>query len=243
MTKLKDKRYELTKNRAKLITQRKNLSNEVAVLDRTWATLESKREFLCVWIRNNYIKRRICTDFARRQKKLVSLSEHDGQKYDGSVEVFPVCAAAFTDLLKGKKPLYGFPSKLYTGISRLRQWLGEVVFVYREKHLDLVLCGLQRLYDNIRCWSDDNSSGTVHFSREEVEQYIEEVRTHINDTAPDILPPLRQHLPSNPLPHRSRVPQQDHHRDPRALPKTPRRSTRSSSAPCAAACTRSSPRR
>lgn len=40
----------------------------------------------------------------------------------------------------------GFPSKLYTGVPRLRQWLGEAVYMYREEHLDSVLRGLQRVY-------------------------------------------------------------------------------------------------
>lgn len=161
------------KERAKLQSVRRNLSNETAQLDRSLATLESRRKHRCIWIRNQYIKGRIQTDFARRQRKLTRLSQHDSQKYDGSVHVFPVCAAGFRDLLENKKPMPGFPSKSYTGVPRLRQWLGEAVFSYREKHLDSVLCGLKRLHDGIRCWSDDNSRGMVCFSRSEVETLLQ----------------------------------------------------------------------
>jgi len=160
------------KDRTKLLTVRKNLSSNAAQLDRSLATLESRRKYRCVGIRNQYIKKRIQMDFCRRQKKLTRLAEHDREKYDGSVEVFPVCAAAFRDLLKDKKPMLGFPSKLYTGVPRLRQWLGEAVFVYREEHLDSVLLGLQRLYDGIRCWSDDTSRGMVYFSRTDIQSLL-----------------------------------------------------------------------
>ncbi|KAK4043111.1 hypothetical protein C8A01DRAFT_32751 [Parachaetomium inaequale] len=171
--KLKARRTALMKDRTKQLTIIRNLSNEAAQFDRTMTTLESRRKFRCVGIRNQYIKKRIQADFARRQRKLTRLAQHNRQRYDGSVPVFPVCAAAFRDLLKNKKPMPGFPSKLYTGVPRLRQWLGEAVFVYREEHLDSVLRGLQRLYDGIKCWSDDNSRGRVPFSRKEIETLLQ----------------------------------------------------------------------
>ncbi|KAJ4306039.1 hypothetical protein N0V88_000834 [Collariella sp. IMI 366227] len=93
--------------------------------------------------------------------ELTRLAQHDKQRYDGSVEVFPVCAAAFRDLRQSKKPMTVFPSKLYTGVTRLRQWLGEVVLADREKHLDAMLRRLRRLHDGIRNWSDDNSRGMI----------------------------------------------------------------------------------
>lgn len=108
-------------------------------------------------------------DFGRRQRKLTRLSQHNSQKYDGSVEMFPVCATAFRDLLKKKKPMAGFPSKPYTGVPSLRRWLDKAVFSYREDHLDSILRGLQRLYDGIRCWCNDNGRGKVCFSRREIE--------------------------------------------------------------------------
>jgi hypothetical protein len=161
------------KDKAKLLRKRSNLSKDSAELDDSLVTLESRRKHRCVWIRNQYIKRRFQVDFGRRQRKLTHLSRHDSQRYDGSVEVLPVCATAFRDLLKKKKPMPGFPSKPYTGIPMLRQWMEKAVFVYREDHLDSVLRGLQRLYDGIRCWSNDKSRGKVHFSRRDIEALLQ----------------------------------------------------------------------
>jgi hypothetical protein len=161
------------KDKAKLLRKRSDLSKDSVDLDGSLVTLESRRKHRCVWIRNQYIKRRIQMDFGRRQRKLTRLSRHDSQKYDGSVEVLPVSAIAFRDLLKKKKPMPGFPSKSYTGIPTLRQWMEKAVFAYREDHLDSILRGLQRLYDGIRCWSDDKSRGKVHFSRREIEALLQ----------------------------------------------------------------------
>lgn len=161
------------KYKAKLLRKRSDLSKDSVDLDGSLVTLESRRKHRCVWIRNQYIKRRIQMDFGRRQRKLTRLSRHDSQKYDGSVEVLPVSAIAFRDLLKKKKPMPGFPSKPYTGIPTLRQWMEKAVFAYREDHLDSILRGLQRLYDGIRCWSDDKSRGKVHFSRREIEALLQ----------------------------------------------------------------------
>ncbi|KAK4241501.1 hypothetical protein C8A03DRAFT_30363 [Achaetomium macrosporum] len=174
MEKLKARRVKLLRDRMEHQSLKVTLFNKVAEFDRTLATLESRRKYRCVWIRNQYIKKRICTDFARRQSKLARLAEDDKEKYDGSVEVFPVCAGAFQELLKGKKPMPGFPSKLYTGIPRLRQWLCDAVLAHREEYLNSVLSGLQQLYDDIRRWSDDNPS-TVLFSRDKVSSLLQAI--------------------------------------------------------------------
>ena len=163
----------LINNRAKLLTTKNLLSNDAAELNRSLASHESRKKYRCVGIRNQYIKNRIQTDFSRRQQKLERLTEHDKGEYDGSVDVLPVSGAAFRYLLKDKKPMPGFPDKRYTGIPKLRQWLGEAAFVYREEHLDSVLHGLQRLHDGIRCWSDDTSQGRVGFSRQELEALLQ----------------------------------------------------------------------
>ncbi|KAK4128537.1 hypothetical protein N657DRAFT_676305 [Parathielavia appendiculata] len=147
--------------------------DDAAQLDRSLSTLESRRKLRCVGIRNQYIKKRIPADIFHRQKKLVGLAEHNRDKYDRSAEVFPVCASGFSDLLKGKKPQPGFPSKLYTGVPRLRQWPREAILAYREEHCDMVLRELQRLHDGIRTWSDDRSRGMVRFSRREIESLLQ----------------------------------------------------------------------
>ncbi len=161
------------KDRARLSRRRKNLRNDAAELDHSLAFHESRRKFRCVGIRNQYIAKRIQMDFSQRQKKLARLAEHDSCKYDGSVEVFPVSGAAFRDLLKGKKPMPGFPSKPYTGIPRLCQWLERAAFVYREEHLNSVLHGLQRLHDGMKSWSNSTSQGTVRFSRGDIEELLQ----------------------------------------------------------------------
>ncbi len=169
---LRAKMGPLMKSRAELLTTRTKLSNDVGELDRSLASRESRRKYRCIGIRNQYIKNRIQQDFSRRQRKLARLTEHDKEKYDGSVEVFPVSGAAIRYLLKDKKPILGFPSKPYTGIPALREWLGKAAFVYREEHLDSVLHGLSRLHDGIRSWSDDTSQGKVSFSRQDLEALL-----------------------------------------------------------------------
>lgn len=164
---------ELAKRRQKQHLLKKKLQSEAEHSDRELRKLESQRKHRCVYIRNEYIGQRINMDFARRQRKLSCLAEGDKDKYDGSVEVFPVCAAGFQELLKEQKPLPGFPSKVYTGVPRLRQWLSEAVFTKREAHWDSMLRGLQRLHDGIRRWSDDSSEGMVTFSRQDVESLLQ----------------------------------------------------------------------
>ncbi|KAK3303563.1 uncharacterized protein B0T15DRAFT_279212 [Chaetomium strumarium] len=192
--KMRNKRRDLTRAGGKQLTLRKNLSNYAAQLDCALARLESRRKYRCVFIRNQYIKKRIRTDFGRRQRKLARLAEHHKEKYDGSIEVFPVCATAFRDLLKRKKPMPGFPSKLYTGIPRLRRWLDEAVLPYRKDHLDSMLRRLQRLYDGIKCWSDGDSRGMVYFSQLEIEtslkgshsKYQDRIQAALTRAADDI---------------------------------------------------------
>jgi hypothetical protein len=170
---LRKKRAGLVEQRGNLLAETKNHSSEAMQLYRRGETLKSQKKHRCVWIRNQYIKQRIQADFASRQQKLTGLVENDAMVYDGSVEVFPVSGRAIKDLLKNNKPMAGFPSKPYTGIPKLRHWLSKTVLVYREEHLDSLLRGLQRLFDGIKCWSDGESGGTVHFSRHHIERLLQ----------------------------------------------------------------------
>lgn len=169
---LREKFTQLEKLWVERYRTKRDLSNDELQLGRALERLDSQKTHRCIWLRNDYITKRIHNDFARRQRKLSRLAEQDQHKYDGSVNVFPVCAKAFRDLVKGKKPMAGFPSKPYTGIPQLRQWFGEAVLARRETHLDAVLRGLQRLHDGITRWSDDSSRGMVAFSRNEVESLL-----------------------------------------------------------------------
>ncbi|KAK4105259.1 hypothetical protein N658DRAFT_482787 [Parathielavia hyrcaniae] len=170
---LQTERKALMTEQKSLQNLTKSLSNDAAQLNRALATLESRTKFRCVGLRNQFIKNRFQEDFARRQRQGSQAAEHNNGMHDGAFETFPVSASAFSDLLKGKKTKIGFPSKLYTGMPRLRRWLEDAVLVHREGHLDRVLSGLQRLHDGIRIWSDDNSRGMVHFSRKDVERLLQ----------------------------------------------------------------------
>ncbi|GAB1315716.1 hypothetical protein MFIFM68171_05926 [Madurella fahalii] len=191
---LKEKRAEHMRHQRTQRRLKRKLVNDAAQLDRALETLESRKKHRCVWFRSSYFKKRIAHDFARRQKKLSRVAARDRKQYDGSVEVLPVSAAAFRDLLKDRKPMPGFPSKRYTGIPRLSQWLEEATFPHREEHLDSLLCGLQRQLHGIKRWSDDASRGAVVFSKQEVEsllktsheKYCNKIRAFLNSSAQEI---------------------------------------------------------
>lgn len=169
----RNKRKDIMKQRNQLTTQKKRVSAELVEQSRSLENFQGRKMHRCVWIRSAYIKRRIQTDFAKRQRKFARVAKQD-QRYDGTIEVFPVCAAAFRALLReNRAPMPGFPSKVYTGIPRLRQWIGEATLSYREAHLDSILLTLQRLFKTISRWSQDNSKGLVAFSREDVEKLLE----------------------------------------------------------------------
>ncbi|KAK3998305.1 hypothetical protein QBC44DRAFT_228324 [Cladorrhinum sp. PSN332] len=163
--KLRAKRSKYVSRRTQLKHQKKKIDGRFVEYSRSLQTLVSRRMHRCVWLRNAYIKKRIQADFTKRQKKLRSraaITQGSGRMNDGAIEVFPVCAAAFRDLLEeNKRPQPGFPSKAYTGIPRLRQWLDEATLGHREAHLDSILLTLQRLFKAIERWSESNNTGLI----------------------------------------------------------------------------------
>jgi hypothetical protein len=168
------KQTGLMRDRASLLDHVKSLKSRAAEFDGILGSLEGLKKYRCIQMRNRRIKMRLCADFVRRQRKLARLAEHDNDKFHGSIEVFPVSAEAFCHLLREKKAMFGFPSELSsTGIPKLRQWLDEAVLVHREEHLDLMLRASRRLYHGIKCWSDDDSRGIVHFSHTEAERLLQ----------------------------------------------------------------------
>ncbi|KAK3939085.1 hypothetical protein QBC46DRAFT_438550 [Diplogelasinospora grovesii] len=171
IAKLRKKKKDFTREIAKQDTSIKNLHSNLSQTDRKMTFLDSRKKHRCIWLRNEHVKERIQADFARRQENLLRTADH-GLVYDGSVEVFPVCTEAFRDLLKKKKPMTGFPSKLYTGVPRLLQWIDEATLDKREAHLDSLLHTLQRLFHGIKHWSQDNTRGLVTFSRVAIERLI-----------------------------------------------------------------------
>jgi hypothetical protein len=123
-------------------------------------------------MRNEHIEKAIKKDFARRQKALLRDGRKNPKQYDGSVDIIPVSATAYRDLLKGRKAA-GFPTKNHTGIPRLRQWLVDSTVEQREEHLDTMLNALRRLLNSGIQWLMKNSSDlALEFPRQAVEDAI-----------------------------------------------------------------------
>ncbi|KAK0629060.1 hypothetical protein B0T17DRAFT_574379 [Bombardia bombarda] len=161
----KMKKRDLIKERSKQAGLVKKHEHDRARIDQQMANLESRKMHRCVWLRNEFIKKRIQLDLKRQQNKLAR--EVGGKpQNDNSVEVFPVSPKAFRYLLMKQKMVLGFPSELYTGIPRLRQWLDKATLDTREHHLDLLLQSLQRIFHGIREWSRDDSRGLVKGAEE-----------------------------------------------------------------------------
>ncbi|KAM7204938.1 hypothetical protein V8F20_003400 [Naviculisporaceae sp. PSN 640] len=139
-------------------------------------SLDRQKTHRCIWLRNKYLEKRIVADFARRQKKLTANIPRL-PRYDGSVDVFPVSARAYQDIQnpgpthRGNFP--SFPSKLYTGIPRLRQWIEENTCEERDTHLDSQLASLNRILMDINNWCDEQPGGKVKFPREEVTEVLD----------------------------------------------------------------------
>jgi hypothetical protein len=68
--------------------------------------------------------------------------------------------------------------KWFTGIPRLRQWLADSTLERREKHLDVLLNSLRRLFLSIQSWSNNFcGTQTLVFSRDSVEDLLSRVNT------------------------------------------------------------------
>lgn len=146
-----------------------------ATTDKRLAALRTRQMWACVSMRNDHIINAIERDFAQRQKTLARDVYHN-DVYDGSVDVIPVSATAFRDILKDREPM-GFPTLAHTGIPRLRRWLEDAMLEQREDHLDTLLHALQRLFSTIQRWSNTNlGHQAIVFSREAVEELL--ARTH-----------------------------------------------------------------
>lgn len=112
-----------------------------------------------VYIRNQSILERIQKDFWGQQA--TTKSSKDDQCYVDTVEVFPTCARAFQKIQHpGCVKEEGFPTERHTGIPRFKQWLFEVTFKKREKHLDVVLNKLSGLFFRLQTWISVNENAT-----------------------------------------------------------------------------------
>ncbi|KAM7218078.1 hypothetical protein V8F06_006484 [Rhypophila decipiens] len=123
----------------------------------------------CVWIRNEYIKKKIQADLSWRRDTLKSNSNKISH-YNGEVDILPINAREYQYRLAGKEVQdQAFPSKLHTGIPRVRQWIEECAYEQREKHIDSLLASFQRIQHDMNQWCDEGSSGgTTEFARPQV---------------------------------------------------------------------------
>lgn len=118
------------------------------------ALKESLKQF-AVSIRNRDISERIQKHF--RSRRVSTKSFKDDQVHEDTVEVFPMSARAFHELRHpGGWNEIGFPTEKHTGFPRFTQWLFEVTFKKREKHLDLILNQLSDLFTRIQTWISVN---------------------------------------------------------------------------------------
>ncbi|KAK4241493.1 hypothetical protein C8A03DRAFT_41106 [Achaetomium macrosporum] len=133
------------------------------------------------------IKQPIGRDFAQRQKALAREMGR-GNVYDGSVDAIPVSATAFSDHLKGRDPMeLGFPTERHTGIPRLRQWLVDSTLERREKHLDVLLNSLRRLFLSIQSWSNAFcGTQTLVFSRDSIEDLLSRIHAKFLKVRPTL---------------------------------------------------------
>ncbi|KAK1774463.1 hypothetical protein QBC45DRAFT_458486 [Copromyces sp. CBS 386.78] len=175
-----------SKNRAlnsPIAARRKQIQRASAVkreIDAKLAEQNGRVFWTCVRMRHEHIATRITENLRNQQRVLKQQGNTLSSATDDAVEVISVCATAFRDHLKGRKPL-GFPTKRYTGIPHLRHWLENAVLAHREAHLDAVLNILRRLLSGIqRCAKVDSGGRVIVFSRSMVENRLS--LTHIKYT-------------------------------------------------------------
>ena len=152
---MKEARNEKKQDVRKRTKQKQIVNDCRAALAETNKKLEWLRglkEHAAITLRNRHVNDRIQNDFRLRQKRVTRNDSSD--LYDGTVEVFPVSADAYWGLKAEGEKHCGFPDALYTGIPRLRQWLIEVTFPAREKHLDATLNSTSRLFYGIQKWAN-----------------------------------------------------------------------------------------
>ena len=165
-----------------------NSENAVKRYERRQQTLMGYKLFWCIQARNQWLRRRIESDFARRQKRFVLPGQED--LYDGKVNIFPVSASAYWKILNAKenvdKPPLGFPYGTYTGIPAFRTWLSCATIEERERQLDAILHTFSGLFHDMKAWSSDvwtnfhSHLDTEFLMREVVDKSIdafEKVRT------------------------------------------------------------------
>ncbi|KAH7629812.1 hypothetical protein B0T09DRAFT_136920 [Sordaria sp. MPI-SDFR-AT-0083] len=129
-------------------------------------TCEGRSKWTCMSMRHGQIEKRLTENLERQRREM----EGTGQRASPSeppTNIFSVSATAYRDILKSRRPL-GLPTKSYTRIPQLSQWLCDSVMENREFYLDSLL-----LAHGIRRWSNVNTAGMdVKLSRELIETVL-----------------------------------------------------------------------
>lgn len=135
------------------------LQDELHRLDEKLQKVKGNITFLCVKERNRFLAERIPQDFEKRQSRISSNGHDDLEKtYDGKISVCPASSKAYWGCSQLEDPKEGFPTPLYSGIPKLRDWIRCSTIQDRETHADNLLHELQSLYYVIQTWSKDEWS-------------------------------------------------------------------------------------
>lgn len=183
LTRETDKRYKdkMETSRRKLNNTTKLVRAEEAVLqghqqerhdtEQSLRTCEGRARWTCMFMRHRRIEKRLTENLERQRKEIEGANKRVSPS-EPPTNIFSVSATAYRDLITGRRPS-GFPTKSYTGIPQLSQWLCDSVLENREAHLDGLLNALRRLAHGIQRWSNINSMGmNVSFSRELLETVL-----------------------------------------------------------------------
>ncbi|KAK3953714.1 hypothetical protein QBC32DRAFT_234080 [Pseudoneurospora amorphoporcata] len=147
----------------------KSLLKERQNAQLTLDTTQGRVKWTCMLIRHLHIQKRL-TENLERQRREIEGAIKGSESHGSFSNIFSLSAIAYRDLLKGRKS-EGFPTKSYTGIPQLRQWLSDSILQKREVHLDGLLNALRRLLHGIQRWSNTKSE-RVTFSRESIEDVL-----------------------------------------------------------------------
>ena len=142
--------------------------------------MHGKKRFLCIKIRNEYVKGRLTADFERR--RLAHARASSELHPHGSLHVMPASSSAYFKNGHSYERDMGFPTKEYSGIPQIRQWVAVATSPYREEHLDEALNIYRRLFDTIQDWCAPGQ-GLIGMSKEEIIFHCEDVSTRYQDVS------------------------------------------------------------
>ncbi|KAF4426579.1 GTPase SLIP-GC, partial [Fusarium austroafricanum] len=122
--------------------------------------------------RNRNVSDRLQETHATRQ---AALNRTD--KDNHPLPIFPVSTKAFWPLKRNKSPMQGYKTFQSTGIPDVQWWLLKATMSKREKHLDDMLGGYERLMSLMRFYSQEKGQdGNFTITRSTVENAL--AKTH-----------------------------------------------------------------